>query len=336
MLLEKMRGGNYESGSTEAALLGIMLNERLHHGRKFVAFCQSLDGRDFRALSVDRQHRTCIDRLAVQQDRARTTGAAIADALGSSVIERPPKSIEQSHAGFELSAQLLAIYAECDWDFAGAMYGNFLTGGLDHLGSQDQRNRGSDGRDLHEVASRDSRSCFGLARVVVFHLASTMGKERSISVFRRWRELLVAESINRWVFIDRIAYRTNGPMNESITLRAEKQHGSDPLRAAAVLGAILLLLLQGANILHDVTDLGVRQLAFLRGHLALAVGDDGGHVGIGHLLHFRATERLESHALAHAGAGAAVGAMAHGTLRLEGVRARALGGGDGRNHQCQG
>src|ERR1017187_2914869 len=81
-------------------------------------------------------------------------------------------------------------------------------------------------------------------------------------------------------------------------------------------------LFKGLDVLDDRADLVVAQLAFERRHLALAIRDEGGHVGIRSLLYFRAAQRLEPHALAHSRTGAAVSAMAHGALCL--VRGRAI------------
>jgi len=65
-------------------------------------------------------------------------------------------------------------------------------------------------------------------------------------------------------------------------------------RAAAVAeNSLGDLLLQRTNVLHQVADLGVTETLCLKArHLALAVGDDSGQIGVRHTLHVCATQRL--------------------------------------------
>jgi hypothetical protein len=74
MFIEHGLTGNHESGSAEAALRGIVIDEGLLERMQLVTFHQRLDGRDLLSLRLDGKHGAGVDSLVVEHDGA---GAAL-------------------------------------------------------------------------------------------------------------------------------------------------------------------------------------------------------------------------------------------------------------------
>lgn len=106
--------------------------------------------------------------------------------------------------------------------------------------------------------------------------------------------------------------------NPTATLHGIPLTFSQPSQSLLV---VLAQLLQGLDVLHDCVDLVIAELAFVGRHLSFAVAHQGGQVGVGHLLHLRAAQGLQAHALPHPGARTAVSSMAHRALGFENRRA---------------
>src|SRR5271157_3198886 len=174
MLFQETRGRNDESWSAEAALLGVVVNERLHYRSQRVAFGQALDGGDLLSLCIDCKHGTGIYGFAVHQHSAGTANATVADAFCAGQIEVVAQSIEQRHSRFELRMEFLAVHGKLNRDLAGAMDCDIFTRGFHDRWAHEQRHGDPDAGNLHEVASRHTRGRPGLARIVIFHGASIL------------------------------------------------------------------------------------------------------------------------------------------------------------------
>src|SRR5947199_8204710 len=120
VLVQKRLAGDHEAGRTEAALLRVVVNERLLDRVQLVALHQALDGRDATTLRFDGEYRAGISRLAVNDDRASAAGGAVTDALRPREVEVVAQGFEQRDARLDFRLHRLAVDGQRDRDFAGA------------------------------------------------------------------------------------------------------------------------------------------------------------------------------------------------------------------------
>jgi len=76
-----------EAWCTEATLAGIVGHKGIHYRAKIVAFCQALNGHHRAPTYLHSQKMAGIHWLAIQEDSARTTLAAVTGAFRPSQIE---------------------------------------------------------------------------------------------------------------------------------------------------------------------------------------------------------------------------------------------------------
>src|SRR4051794_27186598 len=97
ILVEQRLGSDHESRRAEPTLLGVIVDECLLDGMELSAgSSDALDRLYLLVLSIDGQNRASINGMAVNEHGASATLGTIANALGSSEVERIPKGIEQS------------------------------------------------------------------------------------------------------------------------------------------------------------------------------------------------------------------------------------------------
>ena len=82
MLVEKCLAGDDESGSAEAALRSIVLNECLLYRMQLAGFHQRFDGGAGLVLALDGEHRAGIDRLVIHQHGTSAAFGAVTNAFG--------------------------------------------------------------------------------------------------------------------------------------------------------------------------------------------------------------------------------------------------------------
>src|SRR5205085_2124209 len=76
--------------------------------------CEAFDRTDLLALRLDRERRARVDRLAVDDHRARAARPAVADAFHTGHLEPRAQRIEQRDARLELEPMHLAVDIEGD------------------------------------------------------------------------------------------------------------------------------------------------------------------------------------------------------------------------------
>ena len=81
---------------------------------------EAFDGLDVAALRIDGEDGAGVDALAVEDDGAGSTGAAVADLLGAGVIQVIAQRVEQRDAGLDGEVDGLAVDVEGDGDGAGS------------------------------------------------------------------------------------------------------------------------------------------------------------------------------------------------------------------------
>src|SRR5450631_939281 len=81
------------------------------------------------------------------------------------------------------------------------------------------------------------------------------------------------------------------------TVPISRTERSVPNTTAHFMAAGLLSFAKLANVRHEVGDLSLFQFVRICRHFALAFGDDGGEIGVRHLLDFRRSKIMRSHAL---------------------------------------
>src|SRR5438105_471237 len=81
MLFEQRDGCGDETRRAEAAHQRVLLAECLLHRVEHRALCEAFDRTDLLALRLDRERRARVDRLAVDDHRARAARPAVADAF---------------------------------------------------------------------------------------------------------------------------------------------------------------------------------------------------------------------------------------------------------------
>src|SRR5450432_3995327 len=97
VFVEKSFASDNKAGSAEAALLPIVVDERLLDWMQFVAIHQSLNRSDLLSLRFNRQHCAGVNGLAVNDHGAGTARGAIANTLGAGQFQFVAQRVEQRH-----------------------------------------------------------------------------------------------------------------------------------------------------------------------------------------------------------------------------------------------
>src|SRR5947209_4726957 len=101
MMVEKRLTSHHKSGSTETALLRVVVNKGLLDRMELSILRQAFNRGDLMGLCVNGQHRAGINRFAVQMHRTCAAGATVAHALGAGQVELVAQSVEQCDPRFE-------------------------------------------------------------------------------------------------------------------------------------------------------------------------------------------------------------------------------------------
>src|SRR5438445_9247251 len=112
--VEQRLRGDDEPGSAEAALQGVLLDERRLHGAQLALGREALDGGDRMAARIDGQEHAGVHRLAVEQDGAAAALTAVADLLRARQrrIEPIPERVEKRDARLDPETAHLAVDLE--------------------------------------------------------------------------------------------------------------------------------------------------------------------------------------------------------------------------------
>ena len=157
MLVKKSLCGNNEARRAEAALLRVIVNERLLDGMEMARLAKAFHGGDLRALCVDGQHRAGVHGFVVHQHGASAAGAAIANALGAGKLKLVAQSVQQGDARLKLRIELLAIHIERYRNFARSLNVRRVIE-RERADVAHKRNGRGDAGDFQKVASGDSRA----------------------------------------------------------------------------------------------------------------------------------------------------------------------------------
>ncbi len=118
VLVEGGTHGHDEAGRAEAALLGVVLDERRRHRVELAAVDEALGRLDLLALCLQRQHGAGVDGFAVEHHGAGAAGAAVADALAAGDIEVVAQGVEQRDARLDRGSHVGVVDIERQLDRA--------------------------------------------------------------------------------------------------------------------------------------------------------------------------------------------------------------------------
>src|SRR5436305_703355 len=113
-VVEQGLGGHHEAGRAEAALLGVVLDERHGERMEISGPRETFDRLDRLALDVDRELAARVDCLAVENDRAGPAGAAVADPLGAGELELLAQDVEQRGTRLDIEVVPLVVDPQPD------------------------------------------------------------------------------------------------------------------------------------------------------------------------------------------------------------------------------
>src|SRR6185295_10422054 len=154
VLVQECLCRDHESRRAESTLLAVVINEGLLKRMKLVTLHQAFDCRDLFALRFDRENRTRVNRLAIDDHRASAASRAIAHALGAGDIEFVAQSFEQRHSRLDVHRGRLPIDHQLNWDFRWAIDPYFGAGHVDDSMSHHERDGQRDAGHLQEAAPR--------------------------------------------------------------------------------------------------------------------------------------------------------------------------------------
>ena len=155
MLVKKCLGGDNEARRAEAALLRVIVNERLLDGMEMPRLAEPFHGGDLRALRVDGQHRAGVHGFVVHQHGASAAGAAIANALGAGQRKLVAQRVQQGDARLKLRIEFFAIHIERYRNLARPLNMRRVLE-RERADVAHQRNGRGDAGDFQEIASGDS------------------------------------------------------------------------------------------------------------------------------------------------------------------------------------
>src|ERR1700682_3340523 len=153
MFVQKSLTSDYEARRAKAALLGIIINERLLHRMQLVAIHQSLDCRNRLPLRLEGQHGARVNGFAVHNDSAGAAACAIAHTLCTGQFQFVPQRVEQRHAGLDFSRILLRVNIQRDWNLSRAVYLYVLSCNANCSRADYQRHRKRNPRDLQKASA---------------------------------------------------------------------------------------------------------------------------------------------------------------------------------------
>ncbi|ABQ30338.1 hypothetical protein Acry_1126 [Acidiphilium cryptum JF-5] len=144
------------AGRAEAALQGVVRDERGLNRMEVVAARQPLDRRDPMPRGIDGEEHAGDDRLAVEPDGAGGTGAAIACDLGAGQAEHRAERIGEGRLRRDGEDVAGAVDREGDGDCAGAEHPPGIRGGRCRRGGTGHaRGGGGQRRTAYERPSRN-------------------------------------------------------------------------------------------------------------------------------------------------------------------------------------
>ena len=92
-----------------------MLVHRLLDRMQFAGTAgEPLDGREFMAIGLHRQHQAGTHRRAIQQDRAGAANAVFAADMGAGELQFVAQEIAEQHPGFDAAAISRAVDRQLD------------------------------------------------------------------------------------------------------------------------------------------------------------------------------------------------------------------------------
>src|SRR2546422_277813 len=191
-LLDERHGRHHEARRAEPAHQAIGVAERLLHGVQRGSACETIHRANLLALHLNREGRARIRRPAVDDHRAGTAGAAIADALVAGKVGTRAQRIEERHPRLDFQIEAFAVHQKLNGNFAranGARSGG-LRVGLGH--ARDRRRQAAHAGRLQEVATTDAEALGLLWKLVsrshVQVPRSRTTNEKDGSVDRRLQE----------------------------------------------------------------------------------------------------------------------------------------------------
>jgi hypothetical protein len=109
ILLQQREGSHHHARGAEAALQTVLLEKPLLDGMECRTIRQTLDGLQVVTIRLDREHGAGLDRLAVEQDRARAAARGVAADVGPGQSQILPDQVNQQQPGLDLGAVGSAI-----------------------------------------------------------------------------------------------------------------------------------------------------------------------------------------------------------------------------------
>src|ERR1700674_780927 len=109
VLLQEVGRGHDETGRAVAALQTVLVPERLLERVELPIFGHALNRGQLLALGLDGEHRAALDRLAVDEDRARAALARVAPDVGAGQPDDVPQVMHQQKPRFDLMLVPVAV-----------------------------------------------------------------------------------------------------------------------------------------------------------------------------------------------------------------------------------
>ena len=104
------------AGCAISTLQAIVMQEGRLHRMQFAVLGQALDGRDHTILATNGERQAGDDATAVDMNRARTTGTAVAAFLGSGQASLFAQYVKKGSTRFDGQFQRLAVDLQCNLD----------------------------------------------------------------------------------------------------------------------------------------------------------------------------------------------------------------------------
>ena len=117
--VDQGRAAHHEARRAEAALHGVVRDERRLHRVQRFALREALDGGDLAATDVDGKQHARSNRHAVEPDRASRAGAPIAADFRPGQPELVAQHFDERRGGFDRNVALDAVDVQRDSDRAG-------------------------------------------------------------------------------------------------------------------------------------------------------------------------------------------------------------------------
>src|SRR5918999_233305 len=107
--VEQVLGAHQDSGGAVAALERVMRPERLLQGVQLAVARKALHGLELRPVGLDREHHAGLDRVPVQQDRARAAVAGVAADMRPRQLEVVTQEVDEQAPRFDVALVLDSV-----------------------------------------------------------------------------------------------------------------------------------------------------------------------------------------------------------------------------------